>query len=191
MDDDMLLGADLTDLRSLMPMLQHYVTMLSSPSTSRHHSNATTELAELAELMSSLSAVCEMHDCAEVLRSLAVSTRAISPSRLWSEGLTVAARDAVGYLQARISVRPDDAADLPAVIWFWMPAELEATTTPPNRAQAMIEATAMRLRWRGMGILGRVCVSSARRGSGGRATPQNAVPGHGGAYLTGRHFDGS
>lgn len=58
------------DLRALLPVVRHHITMLSTPATARQDPTATPELARLTGTMAAACALAEADDCALLLSSL-------------------------------------------------------------------------------------------------------------------------
>lgn len=70
MDDREMTLSLAADLRALLPVVRHHITMLSTPATARQDPTAEDELARLTGAMAELCAQAEAEDCAVLLYAL-------------------------------------------------------------------------------------------------------------------------
>lgn len=100
MDDRDITLALAADLRALLPVVRHHITMLSTPATASQDPTAGSELARLTSTMATSCAQSEADDCALLLCALydrcATSSEALQPrfaALVW---------DALAYVQERV-----------------------------------------------------------------------------------------
>lgn len=105
----------LADLRALLPMVRHHVAMLSSPATAGQNANAGMELADLAGIMATLCAECDIADCAELLDALHAALAEEPVAARWSPRFAAAALEAFGYALHRIGAQGIETSPLVSV----------------------------------------------------------------------------
>ena len=88
------------DMRALLPVVRHHITMLSTPATARQDPTAGTEIARLAGAMADVCAQAEADDCALILYAL--HDRFVTPPGPLQPRFAAAVLDAVTFVQERV-----------------------------------------------------------------------------------------
>lgn len=100
MDDREITLSLAADLRALLPVVRHHITMLSTPATARQDPTAESELARLTGAMADVCTQAESDDCALILYALHERFAAL-PGALHPR-FAAAVLDAITWVQERV-----------------------------------------------------------------------------------------